>query len=67
MNDYHQPLFPDNIYHLFSRAVGMEKLFLSHENFCFFAKTKTAHEQDMPAILLFADTQSFSSTGKNQR
>jgi REP element-mobilizing transposase RayT len=43
MNDYHQPLFPDNIYHLFSRAVGMEKLFLSHENYLFFLQKLKQH------------------------
>jgi putative transposase len=30
---YHQDLIPDNIYHIYSRAVGDEKLFKSDENY----------------------------------
>ena len=33
MPDYHEPLIPGETYHLFSRAVGNEKLFLSDENY----------------------------------
>jgi putative transposase len=36
MPDYHQPLIPGESYHLFSRAVGNEKLFLSDENYRYF-------------------------------
>lgn len=36
MPDYHQPLMPGETYHLFSRAVGNEKLFLNDENFRYF-------------------------------
>lgn len=43
MTDYHQPLLPDNIYHLFSRAIGMEKLFMSHENYLFFLQKLKHH------------------------
>lgn len=38
MKKYHQPLEPGESYHLFSRAVGNEKLFLSSENYLFFLK-----------------------------
>ncbi len=36
MNPYHQPLIPGESYHLFSRAVGNENLFLNPENYRFF-------------------------------
>jgi putative transposase len=34
--DYYQPFVEDNIYHVFSRAVGSEKLFIEPENYRFF-------------------------------
>jgi putative transposase len=33
---YYQDLMPDKIYHLYSRAIGNEKLFLNDENYRFF-------------------------------
>ena len=36
MPDYHIPLSPSSTYHIFSRAVGNEKLFRSDENYRFF-------------------------------
>jgi putative transposase len=33
---YHQDLIPDKIYHIFSRAIGNEKLFLHDENYRYF-------------------------------
>lgn len=36
MPDYHIPLYPDKTYHIFSRAVGAEKLFNNEENYHFF-------------------------------
>ncbi len=33
---YHQDLIPDKIYHIYSRAVGDEKLFKSDENYRYF-------------------------------
>ncbi len=33
---YHQDLIPDKIYHIYSRAIGNEKLFLNDENYRFF-------------------------------
>ena len=41
--DYHIDLLPDNIYHVFSRAVGSEKLFLSDENYRFFLSKFNAY------------------------
>ena len=34
--DYHIPLLADNTYHILSRAVGKEKLFLEEDNYRFF-------------------------------
>jgi REP element-mobilizing transposase RayT len=36
MPNYHIPVFPDKIYHVFSRAVGSEKLFKEEENYRYF-------------------------------
>lgn len=36
MSKYHTPLMPGTIYHLFNRAIGNEKLFLSQENYRYF-------------------------------
>lgn len=36
MDKYHQPLLPGETYHLFSRAVGNEKLFRTPDNYRFF-------------------------------
>ena len=36
MTDYHIPLLPDNTYHIFSRAIGAEKLFIADKNYRFF-------------------------------
>jgi putative transposase len=33
---YHKDLIPDKIYHIYSRAVGAEKLFLTDENYRYF-------------------------------
>ena len=41
--NYHQPLIPDNTYHLFSRAVGSEQLFKTEENYRFFLNKLTQH------------------------
>jgi putative transposase len=43
MTQYHQPLVPGSIYHLFSRAVGNEKLFLCTDNYLFFLKKLKQH------------------------
>jgi len=42
-NDYHQALLPNQIYHLFSRAVGNEKLFLYEDNYRFFLQKLKQH------------------------
>ena len=36
MVDYYTPLYPDKLYHIFSRATGSEKLFLNEDNYRYF-------------------------------
>ena len=36
MVDYYIPLFPNKLYHIFSRATGSEKLFLNEDNYRYF-------------------------------
>ena len=43
MPDYHIPIQPDRVYHIFSRAIGKEKLFLEEENYVFFLKRYKLH------------------------
>lgn len=43
MNNYYQPLLPNHTYHLFSRAVGNERLFRNHDNYLFFLKKLRQH------------------------
>ena len=43
MTRYHQPLIPGEIYHLFSRAVGNERLFLNDENYRYFLARLNYH------------------------
>src|SRR5918993_2310531 len=43
--NYHQPLIPENTYHLFSRAIGSEQLFKTEENCAFFLQ-KLEHHTD---------------------
>jgi putative transposase len=41
--DYHQPLVSGEIYHVFSRAVGYEKIFKSDENYLYFLQKLKQH------------------------
>lgn len=43
MPDYYIPLLPDRTYHIFSRAIGKEKLFLEDENYKFFLRKYKLH------------------------
>lgn len=55
MPNYHKPLIPGETYHLFSRAVGSEKLFKSNENYRYFLSkciTHTARVADYFAYAL---------------
>ena len=54
MNQYHQPLLPDNVYHLFSRAVGSEKLFLSSENYLFFLQKLKQHTAPVCGLFCYS-------------
>jgi putative transposase len=42
-NQFHQALLPGESYHLFTCAVGREKLFISKENYIFFLRKLKAH------------------------
>jgi putative transposase len=42
-HQYHQALLPGESYHLFTCAVGREKLFISKENYIFFLRKLKAH------------------------
>ena len=54
MSNYYQPLLPGEKYHLFSRAVGSEKLFLSHENYLFFLKKLKQHTASVCNVYCYA-------------
>ncbi|MFZ4798977.1 MAG: transposase [Bacteroidia bacterium] len=54
MTDYHQPLLPDQTYHLFSRAVGSEKLFMSADNYLFFLQKLKQHTSDVCQIYCYS-------------
>ena len=54
MNSYHQKLLPDNTYHLFSRAVGNEKLFLSSDNYYYFLEKLKQHTDNVCKIYAYS-------------
>ncbi len=54
MTNYHQPLLPNQIYHLFSRAVGNEKMFLSAENYLFFLQKLKQHTASVCSFYCYA-------------
>ncbi len=54
MSPYHQPLMPDESYHLFSRAVGNEKLFLSSENYLFFLRKLKQHTANVCQLYYYS-------------
>ena len=44
---YHPPLLPGNIYHMFNRAVGNEKLFRQRDNYLYFLLKYAAHVNEV--------------------
>lgn len=54
MSTYHQPLMPDMAYHLFSRAVGNEKLFLKSDNYHFFLQRLKKHTSGVCSLYCYA-------------
>src|SRR5690606_14924788 len=54
MNDYHQPLLPDQVYHFFSRAVGSEKMFISADNYLFFLQKLKQHTASVCSFYCYA-------------
>ncbi len=51
--NYHQPLVANGIYHLFSRAVGNEKLFLSHDNYLYFLQKLKLHTSPICKLYVY--------------
>lgn len=51
---YYQELLPDNVYHLFSRAVGNEKLFIIEPNYHFFLKKFYQHTDGICDLLTYS-------------
>ena len=54
MLNYHQPLLPSETYHLFSRAVGSEKLFIENKNYNYFLNKLSLHTQAVADILTYS-------------
>jgi REP element-mobilizing transposase RayT len=54
MSEYHQPLIPNQTYHLFSRAVGAEKLFLTTNNYLFFLKKLKQHTETICRLYCYS-------------
>lgn len=54
MNNYHLPLLPGQSYHLFSRATGDERLFLSEENYHFFLRKIKQHTASVCDLYCYA-------------
>jgi putative transposase len=54
MHNYHQPLIPGESYHLFSRAVGSEKLFKSQENYRYFLSKFDAHTNRVAELYTYS-------------
>jgi putative transposase len=54
MQYYHQPLLPLEIYHLFSRAVGNEKLFIEDKNYGYFLNKLSLHTRDVAEIFTYS-------------
>ncbi|MFC5284800.1 transposase [Pedobacter alpinus] len=53
MSNQYQPLLPSEIYHLFTRAVGAEKLFLKPENYYFFLSKLKFHTENVCSLYCY--------------
>jgi REP element-mobilizing transposase RayT len=54
MPNYHEPLIPGETYHIFSRAVGFEKLFLSDENYRYFLEKFDYHVSPVADLFTYS-------------
>jgi len=54
MSNYHQALLPGETYHLFSRAIGEERLFLSEEHYHFFLRKIKQHTAAVCDVYCYA-------------
>ena len=53
-NDLHQPLIPNGIYHVFSRAVGSEKLFITESNYLYFLQKLKQHIEGVAKVYCYS-------------
>lgn len=53
MDQYHIPLEPGRIYHLFNRAIGKEKLFRTEENYHYFLRKLKDHVLPVAQVLAY--------------
>ena len=54
MQNYHQPLLPSETYHIFSRAVGKEKLFIEEKNYTHFLNALSLHIKEVADIYTYS-------------
>ncbi|MBX2934141.1 MAG: hypothetical protein KF825_07835 [Ferruginibacter sp.] len=54
MSNYHIALSPGEIYHLYNRAVGNEKLFLSEDNYHYFLSKLKQHTSPIADVFAYA-------------
>lgn len=52
--DYYQPLLPEGIYHVFTRAVGNEKVFLTEGNYFYFLKKLKQHISGVAGVYAYS-------------
>ena len=53
MSNYHIPLYPGKIYHLFTHAVGNEILFINESNYSFFLQKFVLHTNWVARVLSY--------------
>ena len=54
MREYQQKLLPSNSYHLFSRAVGDEKIFREEKNYNYFLKKLGDHSKEVADVYTYS-------------
>jgi len=54
MQNYHQPLLPSETYHLFTRAIGNEKLFIEDKNYAYFLQKLAFHTFEIADLITYS-------------
>ena len=54
VHNYHKPLIPNSIYHLFNRAIGEERLFITDENYRFFLMKLKHHTNEVCKLYAYS-------------